>query len=117
VNLLGYNVYRTDESQNELGNQPINSTLISGTEYADKNFQFGKDYRYIVRAVSLGTGGAQVESLNSNSVSVSPKDIFPPAAPERPSVAAPEPSKNPTSRVTISIAQPIRIFRSRVGPS
>jgi fibronectin type 3 domain-containing protein len=42
--------------------------------------------------VSLGTGGAQVESLNSNSVSVSPKDIFPPAAPERPSVAAPEPS-------------------------
>lgn len=92
VNLLGYNVYRTDESQNEVGNQPINSALISGTEYADKNFQFGKDYRYVVRAVSLGTGGAQVESLNSNSVSVSPKDIFPPAAPERPSVAAPEPS-------------------------
>jgi predicted phage tail protein len=92
VNLLGYNVYRTDESQTEIGNQAINSALISGTEYADKNFQFGKDYRYIVRAVSLGTGGAQVESLNSNPVSVSPRDIFPPAAPERPSVAAPEPS-------------------------
>ena len=92
VNLLGYNVYRADESQTELGNQAINSALISGTEYADKNFQFGKDYRYIVRAVSLGTGGAQVESLNSNSISVSPRDIFPPAAPERPSIAAPEPS-------------------------
>jgi predicted phage tail protein len=92
VNLLGYNVYRVDESQTELGNQAINSALISGTEYADKNFQFGKDYRYIVRAVSLGTGGSQVESLNSNTVSVSPRDIFPPAAPERPSVAAPEPS-------------------------
>lgn len=92
VNLLGYNVYRTDESQTELGNQPINSALISGTEYADKNFEFGKDYRYVVRAVSLGTGGAQVESLNSNSVSVLPQDVFPPAAPERPSVAAPEPS-------------------------
>jgi predicted phage tail protein len=92
VNLLGYNVYRTDESQTEIGNQAINSALISGTEYADKNFQFGKDYRYIVRAVSLGTGGAQVESLNSNPVSVSPRDIFPPAAPERPSIAAPEPS-------------------------
>jgi predicted phage tail protein len=92
VNLLGYNVYRTDESQTEIGNQAINSALISGTEYADKNFQFGKNYRYIVRAVSLGTGGAQVESLNSNPVSVSPRDIFPPAAPERPSVAAPEPS-------------------------
>jgi len=92
VNLLGYNVYRTDESQTELGNQAINSALISGTEYADKNFQFGKDYRYVVRAVSLGTGGAQVESLNSNSISVSPRDVFPPAAPERPSIAAPEPS-------------------------
>src|SRR5829696_10182365 len=28
VNLLGYNVYRTDASQTELGNQPINSALI-----------------------------------------------------------------------------------------
>lgn len=92
VNLLGYNVYRTDESQTELGHQAINSALISGTEYADKNFQFGRDYNYVVRSVSLGTGGAQVESLNSNSVSVSPRDTFPPAAPERPSVAAPEPS-------------------------
>src|SRR5689334_2078461 len=92
VNLLGYNVYRTDESQTAPGNQPLNQSLISGTVYADKNFQFGNNYRYIVRAVSLGTGGKQVESLNSNAVSVSPKDVFPPAAPERPSVAAPEPS-------------------------
>ncbi len=92
VNLLGYNVYRTDEAQTDVGNQPINTTLISGTEYADKNFQFGKDYRYVVRAVSLGTGGAQVESLNSNSIPASPRDTFAPAAPERPSLAAPEPS-------------------------
>jgi hypothetical protein len=92
LNLLGYNVYRTDESQTLAANQPLNTTLISGTEYADKLFQFGNNYRYIVRAVSLGTGGAQVESLNSNAVSVSPRDVFPPAAPERPSIAAPEPS-------------------------
>jgi predicted phage tail protein len=92
VNLLGYNVYRTDESQTEPANQPLNAAPISTTEYADKSFQFGNSYRYVVRAVSLGTGGAQVESLNSNAVSVSPVDTFPPAAPERPSVAAPEPS-------------------------
>jgi len=92
VNLLGYNVYRTDESQTEPASQPLNPAPISGTDYADKNFQFGKDYRYIVRAVSLGTGGAQVESLNSNEISASPRDVFRPAAPERPSVAAPEPS-------------------------
>jgi predicted phage tail protein len=92
VNLLGYNVYRTDESQTEPANQPLNTAPISGTEYSDKNFQFGNNYRYIVRAVSLGTGGAQVESLNSNAVAAAPVDKFPPAAPERPSIAAPEPS-------------------------
>jgi len=92
VNLLGYNVYRADESQTEPGNQPLNAAPISGTEYSDKSFQFGANYRYIVRAVSLGTGGAQVESLNSNAVSVSPLDTFAPAAPERPSVAPSEPS-------------------------
>jgi hypothetical protein len=91
VNLLGYNVYRMDESQSEPSQVPINSALVSATEYADKNFQFGKEYRYIVRAVSLGTGGAQVESLNSNPIQVPARDVFPPAPPERPSIA-PDPS-------------------------
>jgi fibronectin type 3 domain-containing protein len=70
----------------------LNSAPISTTTYADKTFQFGNNYRYVVRAVSLGTGGAQVESLNSNAVAVAPRDIFKPAAPERPSIAAPEPN-------------------------
>jgi len=87
VNLLGYNVYRLDESQSEPNQVPINSALVSGTQYSDKNFQFGNNYRYVVRSVSLGTGGAQVESLNSNSVPVAARDIFAPAPPERPSVA------------------------------
>jgi hypothetical protein len=91
VNLLGYNVYRMDESQSDTNQVPINSALVSGTQYSDKNFRFGNNYRYIVRAVSLGTGGAQVESLNSNSVGVSARDIFAPAPPERPSIA-PDPS-------------------------
>ena len=91
VNLLGYNVYRMEESQSEPSQVPINSALLSGTEYADKNFQFGNTYRYFVRSVSLGTGGAQVESLNSNAVAVPARDVFPPAAPERPSIA-PDPS-------------------------
>jgi hypothetical protein len=88
LNILGYNVYRFDESQSVPGQTPINSELVSGTAYADRNFQFGKDYRYIVRAVSLGTGGAQVESLNSNALPVSARDVFPPSIPEAPSVAA-----------------------------
>src|SRR5204862_8311333 len=81
VNLLGYNVYRMDESQSVPGATPLNSALVSGTDYVDKSFKFGGEYRYIVRAVSLGTEGAQVESLNSNAISVSPRDVFPPSAP------------------------------------
>jgi hypothetical protein len=87
VNLLGYNIYRTAPSQTEIGQTPINSTLVQGNEYADKNFQFGQQYSYLVRSVSLGTGGAQVESLNSNTRAVTPQDVYPPSAPERISVA------------------------------
>ena len=81
VNLLGYNVYRMDESQTVPGATPINSALVSGTDYVDKSFKFGGEYRYLVRAVSLGTGGAHVESLNSNAIAVSPRDVFPPSPP------------------------------------
>jgi hypothetical protein len=91
VNLLGYNVYRMDESQSDANQVPINSALVSGNQYSDKNFRFGNNYRYIVRAVSLGTGGGEVESLNSNPVDVAARDIFAPAPPERPSIA-PDPS-------------------------
>jgi len=87
VNLLGYNVYRMDESQTEVGETPINKTLVSGTQFEDKEFKFGANYRYIVRSVSLGTEGAQVESLNSNVLSVSPRDTFAPSAPGGISIA------------------------------
>src|SRR4029450_6400492 len=78
VNLLGYNVYRLDETQTDPAQTPINSQLLSGTQYADKPVKFGTNYRYIVRSVSLGTEGAQVESLNSNSLTVEPRDTFAP---------------------------------------
>ena len=87
VNVLGYNVYRVEEAESEI-REPINSSLVSGTQYVDKNFKFGESYRYVVRSVSLGTEGAQVESLNSNSITVSPRDVFPPSAPASITVAA-----------------------------
>jgi hypothetical protein len=87
VNLLGYNVYRMEEGEDEVSEQPLNKSPVAGTEYSDKTFKFGETYRYIVRAVSLGTEGAQVESLNSNSISVSPRDIFAPSAPTSISLA------------------------------
>ncbi|HEX6731305.1 MAG TPA: fibronectin type III domain-containing protein [Pyrinomonadaceae bacterium] len=88
VNLLGYNIYRLDESQSESAQTPLNSALVSGTQYADKTLRFGTDYRYIVRAVSLGTEGAQVESLNSNPLPVAPRDTFKPSPPSGISLAA-----------------------------
>ena len=87
VNLLGYNVYRTAEPESE-NIQPINDAPVSGTQYQDKSFKFGESYRYVVRAVSLGTEGGQVESLNSNAISVSPRDTFAPSAPASITVAA-----------------------------
>ena len=82
VNLLGYNVYRLDPQNPEVSPNPQNTNLIEGTQFLDKNFKFGDNYRYVVRSVSLGTEGAQVESLNSNAVSISPRDTFAPAVPE-----------------------------------
>lgn len=88
VNLLGYNVYRLEEADTDAGAAPLNSSLVAGTQFIDKNFKFGDTYRYIVRSVSLGTEGGQVESLNSNSLTVSPRDTFAPSAPTSITVAA-----------------------------
>jgi hypothetical protein len=81
ANLLGYNVYRSAGSQNENAGTPLNSRPINATSFADQAFTFGEEYVYVVRAVSLGTGGDPVESLNSNAVVVKPLDVFPPAPP------------------------------------
>lgn len=81
VNLLGYNVYRAAASQNQPAQTPLNPRPITATSFADQSFTFGEEYVYVVRAVSLGTGGEPVESLNSNAVAATPTDIFPPAPP------------------------------------
>jgi hypothetical protein len=96
VNLLGYNIYRTDRSQTEMGQTPLNPSPINAVEFNDQAFKFGEEYSYVVRAVSLGTGGSQVESLNSNSLSITPRDVFPP--------------KPPTSLSSNAIPQRISLF-------
>jgi hypothetical protein len=81
ANLLGYNVYRSARSQNEPAQTPLNSRPVNATSFADQTFAFDEEYVYVVRAVSLGTGGEPVESLNSNPVEVKPVDTFRPAPP------------------------------------
>ncbi|MBC7911312.1 MAG: fibronectin type III domain-containing protein [Pyrinomonadaceae bacterium] len=88
LNLLGYNLYRISPGQSEAEATLLNSSLISETTFADKNFRFGEAYRYFVRAVSLGTGGQQVESIDSNTVAVTPVDVYPPTPPAAITIAA-----------------------------
>jgi fibronectin type 3 domain-containing protein len=92
VNLLGYNVYRTNAAQPETSQSPLNQQPITTTQYQDKNFKFGEQYTYIVRSVSLGPEGKPVESLNSNSIQLAPVDTYPPAPPENVSIG-PAPGK------------------------
>ncbi|HEX8352704.1 MAG TPA: hypothetical protein VF611_07390 [Pyrinomonadaceae bacterium] len=100
ANLLGYNVYRSARSQNQPAATPLNARPISATSFADQAFTFGVEYVYVVRAVSLGTGGEPVESLNSNAVEVQPLDVFPPAAPTG---LVPAPSSSPL-RISVFFA-------------
>jgi len=81
ANLLGYNIYRSARSQNQPAQTPLNARPVTANTFADQSFNFGEEYVYVVRAVSLGTGGEPVESLNSNSATVKPVDTFPPAPP------------------------------------
>lgn len=88
LNIVGYNLYRSDAANSEGRNQPLNgATPFNGLEFADKNFRFGEEYRYVIRAVSVGPSGQAVESLNSNSVVVRPQDRYPPSAPTNVSLA------------------------------
>jgi hypothetical protein len=85
VNLLGYNVYRTEGAQPEARN-PLNQEPVTATQYEDKKFKFGNKYVYVVRSVSLGSEGKPVESQDSNTIQLAPLDTYPPAAPEKPTV-------------------------------
>jgi hypothetical protein len=49
--------------------------------YRDTLFDFGKTYAYVVRSVALAEG-SELESGDSVPAIVSPRDIFPPAAPQ-----------------------------------
>jgi hypothetical protein len=53
----------------------------SAPEYQDTGFDYGKTYAYVVRSV-ININGATLESGDSRPAILTPKDIFPPAAPQ-----------------------------------
>lgn len=86
ANLLGFNVYRKsagNENYKVLNNQPITKN-----RYSDNFFEYDTTYQYFVRAISLGSSGEPVESLDSNEIAVTPRDVFAPSAPGAVTIAA-----------------------------
>ncbi len=54
---------------------------VSGGHYEDREFEFGREYRYLVRGLAE-KDGFLAEGSDSNIVTVKPEDIFPPQAPQ-----------------------------------
>jgi len=69
--------------------------ITSSPDYLDSSFDYGKQYAYVVRSIVDSPSGP-LESNDSNQVELTPKDIFPPAAPQG-IVAAVEPGAAPGS--------------------
>jgi hypothetical protein len=82
------------------------------TSYHDTFFDFGKTYVYIVRSVVLAEG-KELESGDSDPAIVSPKDIFPPIAPQN-LVAAVLPGPTPDS-VLVDLSWSINLETDLAG--
>jgi hypothetical protein len=91
--VIEYHVYRgeIEPDSQELAGKDIHqakwkSPLLqiaatSAPEYRDSGFDYGKTYIYVVRSV-ITAGGKPLESADSPLAIVTPKDIFPPEAPQ-----------------------------------
>src|SRR5687768_3056219 len=86
VNVLGYNVYRSESDKTPA--KLLNSAPVTQTSYDDQFFEFGKEYYYFIRAVSVGTQAEPVESAESNILAFRPVDRFAPSPPSAITVAA-----------------------------
>lgn len=80
-----------------IGNPKSNSVFVrigesESSPFRDMQIEFGKTYTYSVRSVAQYPD-VQVESADSNIVTVTPRDIFPPAAPVG-SIIVPVPAQN-----------------------
>ncbi|MDX2042262.1 MAG: hypothetical protein SF097_13490 [Acidobacteriota bacterium] len=81
ANVAGYNLYRrSGDAVVKLNAQPL-----AEPRFTDRNFAFGAEYQYTVRALSLLPGSVSlasaIESNESAPLAHTPKDTFPPVAP------------------------------------
>lgn len=105
ASVLGYNVYRST-SPKEPGKM-LNNAPVTAAGFNDEFFDFGKEYYYFVRAVSVGIKAEPVESAESNLVGFKAFDTFAPSPPASITVAA--------APTTISIFWAVNIEKDVVG--
>jgi len=110
--LAGYHVYRgeldpnaplpspSDLSQVKWKSLPLLLAPSQTRSYSDSLFDFGKSYLYFVRSVVIADG-MPIESDDSAPAIVTPRDTFPPAAPQN-VVVAQVPGENGTSVADLS---------------
>lgn len=84
--LIGYNVYR-QTGGSEGDRKPRNETPISAPSFAERKFEFTKTYTFSVRAVSQARGRT-IESADSEALTITPVDTFPPSAPVSVTIAS-----------------------------
>jgi hypothetical protein len=90
----GYHIYRTEmdsavsassspglDSVSKAETNPAPLASSETNSYRDTSFTFDHTYIYIVRSV-IQADGNSLESSDSQPVTVTPRDIFPPAAPQ-----------------------------------
>jgi len=82
------------------------------TDYRDSGFDYGKTYAYLVRTVIASPAGT-LESSDSPMAIVTPKDTFPPAAPQN-VVAAVQPGSTPGS-VAVELSWSINVESDLAG--
>jgi hypothetical protein len=82
------------------------------TDYRDSGFDYGKTYAYLVRSV-IGSPAGTLESSDSPLAIVTPKDTFPPAAPQG-IVAAIQPGTTPGS-VAVELSWSINVESDLAG--
>lgn len=86
VSILGYNIYRSTSEKEPA--RLLNKAPVTTVSYSDEFFEFGKEYFYFVRAVSVGVQAEPVESAESNVLRFRAQDTFAPSAPAAITVAA-----------------------------
>ncbi len=89
--IASYRVYRAELDTSAAPETPKPKSPLApiaepaSSPYTDTQTELGQTYIYTVRSLAqypAQTAGKNLESLDSNSVTITPKDIFPPSAPQ-----------------------------------